>query len=128
MVSLEFSVLVISIVLSLMMVSFAGRLFEVTGNINDVAAEAARSASLHRNPASAKSSALEVAEKSLSDICESYEVEAHTENFEPGGFVSVDISCEVSLRGLSLLSIPGNMTVSSKATEVIDRYRAKSAL
>ncbi len=110
------------------MISFTGRFFEAKGTIDDAAAEAVRSASLRRDSDLAESLALEVAEKFLKGICQNYEVKTHTENFKPGGFVSVDISCEVSLRGLSLLSVPGSITVNSTATEVIDRYRAESAL
>lgn len=124
MASIEFSLMTISIIASLMLVAFAGRVHEVSGNVADAAAEAARSASLRQNPEAASQAANESATDQLGGVCEALQVLIDTEDFKPGGSVAVKVSCRVSLADISLLAIPSTMTIESEAIEVIDRYRS----
>ncbi len=123
MASLEFSLLAVSILACLMLVSFAGKAFEVAGNVSDAAAQAARSASLARSFESAKEAATDTASTYLLEVCESFSVATTSDDFEPGGFVGVSIDCQVSLAGISLLKIPTKLSFQSSSVEVIDRYR-----
>ena len=107
-----------------MLISFVGRVHEVSGNISDVAAEAARSASLRQDPTIATEVIRNSVRAQLDEICESLSISVDTENFRPSGSVTVGIDCRVSLLELSLLSIPSTMLFQAEATEVIDRYRA----
>ena len=128
MASLEFALLVTSIIVSLMLVSFTGRFYSVRGSVYDATAEAARAASLKQNSTQAGQAAYQSAEVSLGGLCDEFEIETNTQDFKPGGVVEVDIDCKVSLLGLSLLAIPGEISLKANAREVIDRYRAESPL
>lgn len=116
-----------------MLVSFAGRFHSARGSLDDVAAEAARAASVRQDADDAAAAARRSAAVSLDEICEDWEIETDTRNFKPDdrtevGRVEVSIDCRVSLVGLSLLAIPGEISLQSRATEVIDRYRAEERL
>lgn len=124
---MELAILTPLLVAVLLLVVLAGRLVLARQEVGSAAADAARAASLAATPASAQL----VAEQAVSSDLESHRVTCSTESvsvdtadFSPGGSVSVSVSCKASLSGLSLLRVPGSAILSSRDTEVIDRYRA----
>lgn len=47
-----------------------------------------------------------------------------TDDFRPGGTVTVTVRCEASMADVTLLGVPGRRTFSATAVEVIDAYRS----
>jgi Flp pilus assembly protein TadG len=106
----------------LLFVVFCGRMGRTAQIVRDLAASAARAASLARGQDAARAaagSALAVAGGDLS--CHPPDV-----TFGSDGVVdtvTVRVRCDASLAGLALLPVSGSRTFSSTATEAIDAYR-----
>jgi len=111
----------------LLLVALGGRLLLAGGDVEGASRDAARAASLERDRGGAVTAARKTAEASLADrgiTCRRLEAPlTPATDFRPGGTVTVEVSCDVSLASLSLIRVPGQQTVSATATEVIDVYR-----
>jgi Flp pilus assembly protein TadG len=113
------------LVLLLLLIVAAGRLVQGRLEVASAAAQAARAASLARDPAAA-AQATAVASSALASqhlTCGSLTVSTDTAAFRPGGQVSVRVSCTVSLSGLALLHLPGAETLTAQAAAPIDVFR-----
>jgi Flp pilus assembly protein TadG len=114
------------LVLLLMLIVAAGRLVQGRLEVASAAAQAARAASLARDPAAAAAQATAVASSALASqhlTCGSLTVSTDTAAFRPGGQVTVQVSCTVSLSGLALLHLPGAETLTAQAAAPIDLFR-----
>ena len=114
------------LLLLLLFVVALGRLAGARIELDGAAAQAARAASLERDPQGATAAAEQTASAALSgdDVtCGDLEVSTNTDSFAPGGEVSVTISCSVDLADLAGLRLPASTTLSSSAVSVIDTYR-----
>ena len=88
--SLEFALVVVGVLGALMLLGAAWRLGQTRGEMRDVAAEAARAASLLQNPRSAAAAAEKTAQETLgrSGIrCSNFSVAADVSALRPGGSV-----------------------------------------
>jgi Flp pilus assembly protein TadG len=117
------------LILMLLLAVAAGRLVQARLEVDSAARQAARAASLARDPATAAADAVSTAQAALAgqDItCRPLNVSPDTSNFVPGGQVSVQVSCTVHLSDLSLLHLPGTRTLTSTFASPIDIYRSQS--
>ncbi len=124
--SLEFALVVVGVLGALMLLAAAWRLGQTRGEIRDVAAEAARAASLRQHPHAAADAAERIARASLgrrSVRCSEFSVAVDVSALGPGGSVAVGIRCVTRLEDLTLLRMPGSVTLESTAVEVVDRRR-----
>ncbi|HEY8527841.1 MAG TPA: TadE family protein [Acidimicrobiales bacterium] len=118
----ELAVLAIVSFLFIVFIVFAGRLNVGSAHTEAAARSAARTISAARDPQSAVGDAEADARNTVNEgsaMCRSM-------GFHPeisADRVEVTISCEVDLSEATLLEVPGSMTVSATAAEVIDRYR-----
>jgi Flp pilus assembly protein TadG len=106
-----------------------GRLVGARIELDGAAAQAARAASLQRDPAAASEAAQETASAALSGdhvTCADLTVSTNSDSFGPGGEVSVRLSCSVDLADLAGLRLPASTTLSASAVSVIDTYRESS--
>jgi Flp pilus assembly protein TadG len=97
--------------------------------LDDVAYQAARAASLARDPATAATAARTVALQTLDSdriACLTPVVDVDTHNFRPGGLVTVTVTCHVDLNQAQLLHVPAQKTLSARASSPIDTYRGDS--
>ncbi len=127
--SLEFALLVLGVLGALMLLAAAWRLGQTRNEVRDVAAEAARAASLRQSPLAATAAAEKVAQATLGEshqTCSELAVVANTGGLRPGGSVSVTIRCSTRLEDLTLLRMPGSVTFEVTSTEVVDRRRGGS--
>jgi hypothetical protein len=88
--------------------------------------QAARAATLAAGGAAAGFAASATAQAALSSdrvTCSLLAVSPNTSDFQVGGQVSVQVSCTVSLAGLSLLPLPGTETLTATAVAPIDNFR-----
>jgi Flp pilus assembly protein TadG len=109
----------------LMVVGF-GRLADARLEVNDAASQAARAASIARDPGTAAAAARRTAMASLAGhrlTCQPVAITVDTSAFRPGGQVTARITCTVSLADLAPLPLPGEQTVQASATSPIDVYR-----
>lgn len=114
------------LVLLAMLIVTAGRLVQARLEVDSAAAQGARAASLARDPATATADAAAVVQSALASqhlTCGGLAVNTDTGSFRPGGQVTVQVSCTVSLAGLALLHVPGAETLTSQAASPIDKFR-----
>jgi Flp pilus assembly protein TadG len=120
--------LVTPILLALLLfVAAGGRLVNSQNQVEGAARDAARAASLRDDPATAAQDAHTAAVSTLAAhhvTCRSPTVDVDTSDLHPGGAVRVVVHCTVALADLALLRLPGERTITARATEVIDQYRA----
>ncbi len=124
--SLEFVLVVVGVLGALMLVAAAWRLGQTRGEMRDAAAEAARAASLRQYPSAAADAAERVALATLGRRqvrCSELDVRTDVRALHPGGSVSVTIRCVTRLEDLTLLRMPGSVTLDVTGTEVVDRRR-----
>ena len=128
-VTAELVILAPLLVLMLLFVVALGRLAGARIDVDGAAAQAARAASIARDPGSATAAAEQTAASALAGqgvTCGDLSVSVGTSNFVPGGSVSVTVACSVSLADLVGLRLPSTETLSGTAVEPVDLYRSLS--
>ncbi len=126
-VTAELVLLTPLLILMLLFVVALGRLAGARLDVNGAAAQAARAASMARDPTTATAMAQQTATAALGSdhvTCAQLTVSTDTAQFAPGGSVAVTVTCTVGLSDLTGLRLPASESVTSTATSVIDTYRA----
>ena len=126
-VATELVLLTPLLIVMLLFVVALGRLAGARLDVDGAAAQAARAASIARDPATASALAQQTATAALGSdgvTCVNLSVNTDTSQFEPGGSVAVTVTCTVGLSDLTGLRLPASESVSSTASSVIDTYRA----
>ena len=126
-VTAELVLLTPLLILMLLFVVALGRLSGARLEVDGAAAEAARAASIARDPATATAMATQTATAALGSdhvTCGQLTVSTDTAQFAPGGSVAVTVTCHVALSDLTGLRLPASESVTSRATAVIDTFRA----
>ncbi len=117
------------LILLLLLVVALGRLASARLQVDGAASQAARAASLARDPTTATTLATQTASQTLTGqhrTCAHLTVTVDTHAFHPGGSVAVTVSCAVNLADLSGLHLPAATTVTSRFVEPLDTYRSTS--
>ena len=115
------------LILILLFVVALGRLAGTRIDVDGAAAQAARAASIARDPATATAMAQQTGTAALGSAhvtCAQLSVSTDTAQFQPGGLVAVTVTCTVSLSDLSGLRLPASESISSRFVEVVDTYRS----
>ena len=126
-VTAELVLLTPLLILLLLFVVALGRLSGARLEVDGAAAQAARAASIARDPATAVAMATQTATAALGSdhvTCGQLTVSTDTAQFAPGGSVAVTVTCAVALSDLSGLRLPVTEQVSSTAASVVDTYRS----
>lgn len=126
-VATELVLLTPLLLLMLLFVVALGRTVSARLEVDGAAAQAARAASIARDPATATAMAQQAATTALGSdgvTCGNLTVTTDTADFAPGGQVQVTVTCHVDLADLVGLRLPASQSISSTATSVIDAYRA----
>jgi Flp pilus assembly protein TadG len=124
--AIELALVTPLLLLFMLMVVGFGRLADARLEVNDAASQAARAASIARDPGTASAAAHRTAMASLAGhrlTCLPVAITIDTSAFRPGGQVTARITCTVSLADLAPLPLPGEETVQASATSPIDVYR-----
>ena len=128
-VTAELVLLTPLLILMLLFVVALGRLSGARLEVDGAAAQAARAASIARDPATAVAMATQTATAALGSdhvTCSQLTVSSDTAQFAPGGSVGVTVTCRVALSDLTGLRLPASESVTSRATAVIDTFRSTS--
>lgn len=127
--ALELVIIVPLLLLVLALGVGGGRLALARAQVDSVAGQAARAASMARSPGAAAYLAGETADSALSDTglaCVSDSTSVDTSDFGPGGSVRVTVTCVAALGHLLPGALVGSHSISATASAVIDRFRAIS--
>ena len=128
-VTVELMLVTPLLILLLLFVVALGRLASARIDVNGAAAQAARAASIARDPESASNAAKQTATAALADdhvTCANLAVATDTSGFSAGGTVAVTITCNVDLADLAGLRLPASTAISARSVSVVDTYRASS--
>jgi Flp pilus assembly protein TadG len=128
-VTAELVLLTPLLILLLLFVVGLGRLSGARIEVDGAAAQAARAASIARDPATASAAAKETATSALGSdhvTCAQLSVSTDTANFAPGGSVAVTVTCTVSLAELTGLRVPASESVTTRSVAVIDQFRSST--
>lgn len=107
----------------LLLVAGLGRMAHTRGQVDGAAADAARTASLERDPEAARAAGEQAARAYLGpDACRTLDVRVDTAAFHPGGAVTAVIRCTASLAGLGLSGLPGSRDFTATAVAPLDTY------
>ncbi len=126
-VAVEVAVIAPALLFLMLLVVYAGKVAEADGNVERAASDAARAASLRQHPSDASTDAQATAAANLAAAgvpCLTLTTTVDTDEFRPGGTVTVTVRCEASMADVILLGIPGRRTFTATAVEVIDAYRS----
>lgn len=111
-------------------VIFCGRVTTAHESVESAATDAARTASIGRNPVTAKNDAAQAAASSLAGQglhCRHINVDVNTTGFtKPAGqpaTVTATVSCTLDLSDLAVPGIPGTRTISATVSSPIDTWR-----
>lgn len=129
-IAVEVAVIAPALVFLMLLVVYAGKVSEADGNVERAAADAARAASIRQHPGDARIDAQRIAAANLSAAgvpCLALATEVDTDDFAPGGTVTVTVRCEASMADVTLLGVPGRRTFAATAVEVIDTYRSSGS-
>lgn len=124
-VAAELTLITPLLVLVLLLLVAAARLVSARQEVNDAAHQAARAASIARTPGAATGAANSTARTAITTggvACRHLDVTTDTSSFHPGGHVTVQLACAVTLADLALLHLPGERTIKARFTAPIDRW------
>jgi Flp pilus assembly protein TadG len=114
------------------LIMFGGRTATTHEALESAAAEAARSASIARDPESATTDARQAAVTSINNQqvhCTDINVDVDTTDFNkaPGqtGTVRVRLSCRLDLSDLAVPGVPGSRVLSATMSSPIDTWRER---
>jgi Flp pilus assembly protein TadG len=121
------AILILPLVLvTVLGITAAGRGMHAATMVAAAAHDAARAASIDRDPATARADATTTALASLhrgGTSCRTATVAVDTSAFTPGGVVIVRVTCRVELRSLALPGIPGEVRIQRSGRSPLDRFR-----
>lgn len=110
------------LVLFMLLVVAGGRYISVQADIEAAARDAARAASFERSHGSAAAAAQAAATAALDDfaVCQVGDLGG---NFEAGGLVEIELTCQVPNDDLGLIGLRGNHEMSATGAAPLDTYR-----
>jgi Flp pilus assembly protein TadG len=125
--TVELVVLVPVCLLLLATVVAFGRFADARADVDSMAREAARAASIAANPSAAVRRAQETTDslQGATPECADVRQTADVSDFVPGGEVVITVSCRVALADLPFMGSV-TRTITSEFREPIDRFRSRS--
>ena len=126
-VAVEFVLIVPVLVCAFLLVVGLGRMAHARQQVEGVAADAARAASLERNTSQSTAVARSTAIAALGDrgvSCQNLDLNVDISDYRPGGTVRVQVSCTASLGDVALSGLPGQRVFTANAVVPIESYRS----
>jgi Flp pilus assembly protein TadG len=109
-----------------MLAVVAGRMTTARMDVAQAARQAARAASLERDPAAAERAARRTATEALAGqrvTCARLDLTVDIGRLRPGGSVTVRVACTQTLSDLTGLALPATAETSASFTSPVDTYR-----
>jgi Flp pilus assembly protein TadG len=123
--ALELALLTLVAVLLILLAVYGGRVYLAQSMVDEAAHAGARAASQSASAPAATRDATDVAMATLAQhgsTCSQPTVTVDTRAFHPKGNVIVYVTCQVSLKNLTLLPLRGSRTVSAMVKSSIETY------
>lgn len=122
--AIEVVILTPVLIAVMMLVVAFGRFVDRTGDVEAMARDAVRSASLQRDPGSGLAAAQAIVNSTVPAgvTCQPVRY-GQDSNFVPGGTISIEVRCEVSFDGLGFIGMPGAATLTGESHAPIDTLR-----
>lgn len=125
--AIELTLMAPVLMVILLFVVGLGRMAHARQQIESVAADSARAASLERNTAMSAQAAKTAAETSLGDAgvsCTDLKVDVDLSSYQPGGRVTVTVSCQTKLSDVTMAGFPGSRTFTATSSVPIENFRS----
>lgn len=125
--AIELTLMAPVLMVILLFVVGLGRMAHARQQIESVAADSARAASLERNTAMSAQAAKTAAEMSLGDAgvsCTDLKVDVDLSSYQPGGRVTVTVSCQTKLSDVTMAGFPGSRTFTATSSVPIENFRS----
>lgn len=126
--ALEFVLITPVLITILLFVVGLGRMAHASQKVEAVASSAARAASLERNTELSRTAARTAAEQELGELgvsCTNLQVSTDLSSYQPGGQVTVTVSCTTDLSDVALAGFPGAKVYTATAVVPIETWRAE---
>lgn len=126
--AVELTMLAPVLLVILLFVVGLGRMAHANQQVESVAADAARAASLERNTAASTSVARTAAQASLDQAglsCQDMAVNVDVSQYRPGGTVRVSVTCTASLGDVAMAGFPGQRKFQATSVVPIETYRSE---
>jgi hypothetical protein len=110
----------------MMLMVGVGRIVDAQSQVDSAARDAVRNASIARSGGEAEARAAAAARASLGGFgwcLGGPSTRTDTSAWAPGGLVSVTVTCDADLGGLSLIGLPGSKLMTGRATAPLDTFR-----
>jgi Flp pilus assembly protein TadG len=105
-----------------------GRMAHARQQLESVAADSARAASLERNTYQSAAAAQAAARQSLGDTgvsCTNLAVDVDLASYQPGGRVTVTVACTTKLSDIGMAGFPGSKTFTATSVVPIETFRSE---
>lgn len=126
--AVELTLLAPVLLVILLFVVGLGRMAHANQQVESVAADAARAASLERNTAASSDVAKQAAQRSLDQAglsCQNMDVDVDVSQYKPGGTVEVTVTCTADMGDVAMAGFPGQRKFSATSVVPIEYYRAE---
>lgn len=126
--SIELVLVTPLLLMVLLLVVGLGRMAHARQQIESVAADAARAASLQRNTTQSKAAGKLAAQLSLGDgglSCSGLLVDVDVSAYQPGGRVVATVTCKAKLGDIALSGLPGARTFTATSVVPIEDFRSR---
>lgn len=123
--ALELALLTPVVLLLIELIVAGGRITQAQSIVDEAAHSGARAASQSLTMAAARRAAVSVALQSLDSAptaCTNPTVSVDLRDFRAGGSVAVSVTCDSSLRDITLLPLPGIHRESARVQSPVDLY------
>lgn len=123
--AVEVVILAPVLVAVMMLVVGFGRYVDRSGDVDALARDAVRAASMQRDAGSAEAAAQQIVDSSAPSgvTCQPASLGG---TFAPGEVITIEVSCEVSFGGLGFIGLPGGTTLTGESSAPLDQLRRTS--
>jgi Flp pilus assembly protein TadG len=120
--AIEVVILIPVLFLFTMLVVAFGRFVDTRGEVESLARDAVRAASLERTAAAGQAAAQAVTARPLPNTisCDTVQIQG---SFAPGSTITARLDCRVSWAGLGLIGLNGSTPVSGESSAPLDTLR-----
>ena len=125
--AVEFVLITPVLIVALLLTVGLGRMAHTRQQVESLAADAARAASLERNTAVSAERGKHMAELSAGRhglSCTPLDVQVDVSSYEPGGVVTAEVICHVKLGDVAMAGLPGSRTFTATSVVPIENYRS----
>ena len=125
--AVEFVIITPVLIVALLLMVGVARMAHARQQVESLAADAARAASLERNTSTSAAQGRAVAQQSAGSLglsCSPLVVDVDVSSYEPGGVVRATVTCRARFNDLGLVGFPRSRVFTAEAIVPIENHRA----